>query len=120
MKRLLPALFLAFFALPASAQTPAAPPASSPRPAQPAHKPRVPLQEAFEQANVTHDGHLTLEQAKAADMSTVARHFTAIDKDKKGYVTVNEIREYFRANRHARSTAKPAAPPPAATPQKSG
>ena len=117
MKRLLPALFLAFAALPALAQTPAAPPAA--HPAQAARPPHVPLQQAFEQANVTHDGHLTLEQAKAADMSTVARHFIAIDKDKKGYVTVQEIRDYFRANRHAHSTAKPTTPPPAATPQKS-
>jgi hypothetical protein len=111
MKRLLPALFLAFAVLPASAQTPATAPAAPPASAPAAHRPHVPLQQAFEQANVTHDGHLTLEQAKAADMKPVARHFTAIDKDKKGYVTVNEIRDYFRANRHAHSTTKPAAAP---------
>jgi hypothetical protein len=107
MKRLLPVLFLAFAALPALAQTPAAPPA-----AHHARRPRVPLQQAFAQANVTHDGHLTLEQAKAGDMHTVERHFAAIDTDKKGYVTVEEIRAYFRAARHAHSMAKPAATPP--------
>jgi hypothetical protein len=103
-------LFLAFFALPALAQTPAASPT-----AHPALPPRLPLQQAFEQANVTHDGHLTLEQAKTGDMHTVERHFAAIDKDKKGYVTVEEIRDYFRAARNARERA---APPPATTPRK--
>jgi hypothetical protein len=59
----------------------------------------------FEQANTTHDGHLTLEQAKAGYKS-VAQHFSAIDRDKKGYVTEEDVRAYFKEQRalHHQST----------------
>jgi hypothetical protein len=56
------------------------------------------MAERFEQANLTHDGHLTLDQAKSGYKS-VARHFDAIDVDKKGYVTVDDIRAYNKAQR---------------------
>ncbi|MDQ2804130.1 MAG: EF-hand domain-containing protein [Pseudomonadota bacterium] len=42
------------------------------------------LDERFQQANSTHDGHLTLDQAKSGKLKSVARHFDAIDKDHKG------------------------------------
>ena len=51
------------------------------------------MQQRFEQANVTHDGHLTLDQAKTGYKS-IARHFDAIDRDKKGYITEDDIRAY--------------------------
>jgi len=54
----------------------------------------------FEQANTTHDGHLTLDQAKTG-MKSVARHFDAIDKDHKGYVTEADIHAYYKAMRAA-------------------
>ena len=67
------------------------------------------LQERFDEANVTHDGHLTMEQARAK-MPAVARDFAAIDTDKKGYVTVDQIKEHTReapaARREARKAAK--------------
>ncbi len=56
------------------------------------------MEQHFEQANVTHDGHLTLEQAKTGYKS-IARHFAAIDQDKKGYVTVDDIRAYNKTQR---------------------
>jgi opacity protein-like surface antigen len=56
------------------------------------------LTQRFEQANVTHDGHLTLDQAKAGYKS-VAKHFSDIDKDNKGYVTEDDIRAYYKAQR---------------------
>lgn len=53
------------------------------------------MQQRFEQANVTHDGHLTLDQAKAG-YATIARHFSTIDQDKKGYVTEDDIKAYYK------------------------
>ena len=63
------------------------------------------LQERFDEANTTHDGHLTLEQARSK-MPAVARDFAAIDADNKGYVTVDQIKEHARAARAARRAAK--------------
>lgn len=73
--------------------------------------PHMTAQQRFEQANTAHDGRLTLAQAKAGYKS-VARHFAAIDQDKKGYVTEDDIRAYNKAQRalhrqHAVKTADP-------------
>ena len=99
-----------------AAPAPTAPPAAAPTPptgtetgtpATPStthharHHGRRSLQERFEAANTTHDGHLTLEQAQAG-MPSVAKNFDAIDKDKKGYVTLSDIRNYYAARRSAR------------------
>ena len=64
------------------------------------------MEQRFEKANVTHDGHLTLDQAKTGYKS-VAKHFSAIDKDKKGYVTEDDIHAYYKAQRalHHQSSA---------------
>jgi len=56
------------------------------------------MTQRFEAANTTHDGHLTLDQAKTGYKS-VARHFAAIDTDKKGYITEDDIRAYNKAQR---------------------
>lgn len=61
------------------------------------------LAQRFAEANVTHDGRLTREQA-AERMPMVARNFEAIDVDHKGYVTLPEIRA-FAAERRAGQTA---------------
>ena len=81
-----------------------APPATPTRPRR-AHRT---LQERFDEANTTHDGHLTLEQARSK-MPAVARDFAAIDTANKGYVTVDEIKDHTRAARAARRAAKRAA-----------
>ena len=73
------------------------------------------LQQRFDEANVTHDGHLTLEQARSK-MPSVARDFAEIDAEKKGYVTVDQIREHRRTVRAAHRAARKAAA--AATPAK--
>ncbi len=58
---------------------------------------------------MTHDGHLTLDQAKAGYKS-IAHHFDAIDKDKRGYITEDDIRAYHKTQRtlhhQASSTAR--------------
>ena len=46
---------------------------------------------AFYAANTTHDGHLTLAQAKAAKLKPIVEHFSAIDVNNRGYVTFYDI-----------------------------
>ena len=77
------------------------------------------LHQRFEQANTTHDGHLTLEQAKLG-MKSVARKFDAMDKDHKGYVTEADIHAYYKGLRAARAhTAGSAGPVAPVAPAKS-
>ena len=64
----------------------------------------------FEAANTTHDGHLTFAQAQAAQLSMIAKNFSAIDKDGKGYVTLSDIQAWRHARaeqRHAQQSAAP-------------
>jgi hypothetical protein len=70
------------------------------------------LRARFEAANTTHDGRLTMQQAQAAGLRQLVRHFTQIDREGKGYVTLQDIRE-FRAARHAE---RQGGPPPSAPP----
>ena len=49
---------------------------------------------AFYAANTTHDGHLTLAQAKAANFKLVVDHFNEIDVAKRGYVTFYDIQAW--------------------------
>lgn len=135
--RLLPAMFAALVcASAASAQekpletlgasvaapdTTAAPEAqNTPRP-DPAkatpHRTRMTWEQRFAQANVTHDGHLTPEQAKLG-YATVARHFHDIDLDGKGFVTEDDVRAWHESQRAARHSgqaheASPLQPQPA-------
>jgi hypothetical protein len=83
---------------------------------EPAHK-RLTMEQHFQQANVTHDGHLTEEQAQTGYKS-IAKNFAAIDKDKKGYVTEDDIRAYHKmqhtlhhepAAAHQKSSGQPGA-----------
>jgi len=79
---------------------PATPPAAPTAPERP-HATRLTLNDRFTQANTTNDGKLTLDQARAG-MPMVARHFTAIDKDNKGYVTLADIYNYLKEQRAMR------------------
>ena len=65
---------------------------------------RLGWEQRFTQANTSHDGHLTLEQAKGGYV-TVARHFAQIDADHKGYVTLDDIRTWHKQQRDARHNA---------------
>ncbi len=58
----------------------------------------------FANANVTHDGMLTRDQAQAG-MPMVARNFDSIDIEHKGYVTLPEIRAFAAERRAAGQTA---------------
>lgn len=85
---------------------PVAAPAAAETAATPVTKQHKGLKERFEAANTTHDGHLTKEQATAAHMKGVVKHFDEIDADKKGYVTEEEIKSFHKASRAARKAAK--------------
>ena len=115
MRSILPTLAVSLFAFAAQAQTstqttpaPSPPAVTAPATTAPATgdtamparhaRSHMTLQQRFDQANTTHDGHLTLDQAKAG-MPMVAKHFDAIDKDKKGYITTEDIHSYTAARR---------------------
>lgn len=87
--------------------TSAAPSSAAPAPAAAArpHQARQTFAQRFEAANTTHDGHLTLAQAQAGHMPSVARDFAAIDKDKHGYITMEDVKAYRAARRAARRSA---------------
>jgi hypothetical protein len=74
----------------------------------PAHHTRLTIEEHFAQANLAHDGHLTLDEAKAG-YPTVARHFQEIDVAAKGYVTENDLRAWHALQKAARRPRKEAA-----------
>ncbi len=97
----------------ALAQAPAPPAPAVAAPAVPAAKPvrRVHvtrLEQQFAKANTSHDGHLTLEQAKAARMRSVVTHFAEIDRGAKGYVTIEDLQTESARARAARLAAKAA------------
>jgi hypothetical protein len=48
----------------------------------------------FYAANTTHDGHLTLAQAKAASLTMIVDHFPQIDSKNRGYVTFYDIQAW--------------------------
>jgi hypothetical protein len=91
------------------APTAAAPVIAAPKPAAKPKAPALTTDQRFEKANTSHDGKLTKAQATTAKWTTVTRNFATIDKDKKGYVTVEEIKA---------AAAKKPAPKKPATPVK--
>ena len=92
MRILLALLALPLFVVSAHAQTAAT--STTTKPANAHHT----MDQRFQQANVTHDGHLTADQAKTGYKS-IARHFAAIDLDKKGYITEADIRAFDKTQR---------------------
>lgn len=98
------AVLLALSAFPVHAQ-PASPPAGTATSPTPARRPphhRQSMQQRFDAANTTHDGKLTLDQAKTGRLARVVNNFAAIDAGKKGFVTMDDIHAYNRAQRAAR------------------
>lgn len=100
-----------------SATTPptAAPPAPAPKEhvaKRRTHRHYMSWKQRFATANTTHDGHLTLAQAKEGYYA-VAHHFREIDTGKKGYVTLADIAAWHKAERakrherHARNDRSP-------------
>jgi hypothetical protein len=109
MLRLAAVLGLAALAGPSWSQTSAAPEQAEQTAAAPADAASGPVRvhkayrERFEAANTTHDGHLTREQARAAKMTLTVRRFDEIDRGHKGYVTLDDLRDFMarmRAEHH--------------------
>ena len=109
MRPLFGLLLLATLSVPAFA---ADPPRADP-PAQ--HHRRITWEQRFTQANMAHDGHLTLAEAKGGYVG-IARHFDDIDAAHKGYVTEDDIRTWRAKRRAAHRAAKPAEGKSAAVP----
>jgi hypothetical protein len=101
MRPFLGLLLLSTLSVPAFAEDP---PKADP-PSQ--HHGRATWEQHFTQANLKHDGHLTLEEAKRGD-ANVARHFDDIDAAHKGYVTEDDIRAWRVRRRAAHRATKPA------------
>ncbi len=104
----------ALAAIPAAAQSPpsVAPPVQSPVPPGPARPLARGLVARFNDANATHDGRLTLAQARASHLAWVVRHFAEVDAAGKGYVTLADLQAYRDSHRRTASTA-PGQPPAA-------
>lgn len=113
MRRLLPLLLLpclcqfAYAEEPLTEEAPATAPAAATAPtvavsSVPERHSRLSWEEHFEQANVAHDGHLTLDEAKSS-YRTIARHFHDIDVDGKGYVTQNDVRAWHAFQKAGRA-----------------
>jgi hypothetical protein len=63
------------------------------------------FQARFEAANTTHDGHLTIAQAEAAGLKIITRHFSEIDTQNKGYITLDDIQ--VRRDAHPMDMGRP-------------
>ena len=88
---------------PALAQSP---PADVPAQGAPGARARQ-FEERFSAANTTGDGRLTLAQARAGHMPGIVKNFSQIDRAGKGYVTMEEIGAYMRAQSQQRKAANP-------------
>jgi hypothetical protein len=96
--RLSHALFLLpLFGAPALAVA-ATPPAAE-------HQGRRSAADHFADANTTHDGHLTLDQATAGYKS-LAKSFPQIDVDHHGYITMDDVKTWKAAKKAAKLAAK--------------
>jgi hypothetical protein len=93
-------LLLTLCGVPALAQS-VVPPAA-------AHHGRRSAAEHFADANTTHDGRLTLEQATTGYKS-VAKSFNQIDVAHHGYITMDDIKTWRAAKKASRMAAKHAA-----------
>ena len=90
-------LLIPLFGAPVLAGTTTAPTAE--------HHGRRSAAEHFADANTTHDGHLTLDQATSGYKS-IAKSFSQIDANHHGYVTVDDIKAWRAAKKAARQAAK--------------
>jgi hypothetical protein len=100
MRLLNAVLLLSLCGVPALAQTVVPPTA--------AHQGRRSAAEHFADANTTHDGRLTLDQATVGYKS-IAKSFSQIDVAHHGYVTLDDIKAWKAAKKAARVAAKHAA-----------
>jgi hypothetical protein len=73
------------------------------------------LMARFHKADVNGDGQLTREEARGG-MPLVYQHFSEIDTDNRGYVTLAQIASYLEAHPQAARPRNPAPPPSAPAP----
>jgi hypothetical protein len=73
------------------------------------------LMARFHKADANGDGQLTRDEAKNG-MPMVYRHFSEIDTDNRGYVTLAQIASYLEAHPQAARPRGPNPPAPAASP----
>ncbi len=66
----------------------------------------MPIGQRFDAANTTHDGKLTLDQAQAAGLKMVVKHFAEIDTDHKGYVTKQDLKVFMQAMKARRAAMR--------------
>jgi hypothetical protein len=97
VRRFLTVMLLSALTIPAFAADPA-------KPSE--HHARMTWKNHFVQANLAHDGHLTLHEATGG-YPQIAKHFDDIDANHKGYVTENDI-QAWRAMRKAAHRRAPA------------
>jgi hypothetical protein len=93
-------LLLPLFVTPAFAQSTTTPTTD--------HHGRRSAEQHFADANTTHDGHLTLEQAQTGYKS-LAKSFPQIDVNHHGYTTMDDIKAWRAAKKAAHQAAKRAA-----------
>ncbi len=97
-------LIVALLLASVGAHAEAPPPVATGMPfAPPSH--RHGLERRFAEANTSHDGQLTLAQARANDWHGVVANFTVIDAGGKGYVTLEDIHAFNKQRRAARRAA---------------
>ncbi|RKE39715.1 hypothetical protein B0G76_6161 [Paraburkholderia sp. BL23I1N1] len=94
MKKLIAVVLLCCASAVTFAQT-AAPQGANPQRMERMERMAQQLQSRFANANTTHDGKLTKEQA-AAGMPMVAKHFDEIDTQKAGYITLPQIAAFMQ------------------------
>jgi hypothetical protein len=90
-------LLVPLLSAPVMAQTA---PASAPE-----HQGRRSAAQHFSDANTSHDGKLTLDQATSGYKS-IAKSFSQIDVSHHGYVTMDDIKAWRAAKKAARQAAK--------------
>ena len=53
------------------------------------------MKQCFDAADVSHSGALTRQQAAAAGLGFIAKHFDAIDRQKTGAVRFDDVKRYL-------------------------
>ena len=103
MRRLLVLMLLSALTVPAFAAG---------RPKSTEHHARMTWEKHFTEANLSHNGHLTLHEATTG-YPQIAKHFDAIDANHKGYVTEDDIKAWraLRKASHKRPPSADAAKP---------
>jgi hypothetical protein len=74
-------------------------PAAAPAPEGAALRARVErkLKAGFDAGDVTHSGTLTREQARAAGLGYIAKHFDEIDLQRAGAVSFEDVKRYLQS-----------------------